>query len=64
MSVHDRAAALSVPKFTLTTIRYSNGCMQVTEDDGLTAREVEDRKRFKRECWPAPYHDVSFEVTC
>lgn len=65
MSVHDRAAARTVPRFTLTVCRYSHGCIQFAEFDGLTEREVEERKALEREMLPeCPWgtRSVTFDV--
>lgn len=65
MSAHDKAAARHARRFSLTVLRYSGGCMQTAEFDGLTEGEVEAHKALEREMYPeCPYgsRGVSFEV--
>lgn len=72
MSVHDRAAARAVPRFNLTVIKYHGGCMQTFEYEGLTEREVEQRKALDIETWGYPalqgehpfsgFYSLDFEV--
>jgi hypothetical protein len=61
MSVHDRAAARYVRRFTLTVCLYFRGCAQYLTFEGLTEHGVEDEKRLQRRLLPAGY-EIAFEV--
>lgn len=66
MSVHDKAAARNARRFTLTALRYSNGCMQTFEYPNLTQREIEEKKTEERAMTPeCPYGSrmVTFEIS-
>lgn len=60
MRAHDRAAIRDIPRFSLTILRYSRGCLQTVEVDGLTERQVGERKAHERECWSG--YELDFEV--